>query len=184
MNLDHPALAPLAEALIARYDLKAFIETGTGYGVSLAWATEHGLRCWSCDVEYHQVEAAEKRFKEAKVYYLDSETFLRLACDVEKDRALFWLDAHDAAPEHGIGPLWPLADELSIIKELRPLGRDVILLDDIHDRRFDRERYAMLLADTHKATVDEELGTLLFEPKKAPLAPSERRILEELQSRA
>ena len=162
MNLNDPALAHRLHDLIVAHNIGAFIETGTGYGVSLRWAYEAGLDCWTCDVEERQIAPAQSNFPTAHVYHAESVPFLEIACGNVKVPALFWLDAHDAHPADGIGPLWPAGEEIETIALLRN-GKDVILMDDITDPRFDVEAYTKPFAATHRVTITH--GILWLTPR-------------------
>lgn len=158
-HLDHPALAAIVKWLISKHGLTAFIETGTGYSRSLRWADEQGLALYSCDVEFRQVESARDEFPDATIWCAPSDEFLRYACAEVKEPALFWLDAHDS-PESTA--TWPLAEDLAIIRELRD-GRDVILMDDIEDPRFDFDGYVGPFKKSHRVNIKH--GALWLEPK-------------------
>ncbi len=159
MHLNDPNLQPLLLELIQNNNLKAFVETGTGYGVSLGWAYGLGLECWTCDVEQRQILPANHAYPNANVFLWESVPFLLTACHKVTVPALFWLDAHDS-PEGG--DPWPVYNELAVIREERD-GLDVILCDDITDPRFDRERYRTLFAPTHD--MFSENGIVVFIPR-------------------
>jgi hypothetical protein len=162
VNLDSPLLAPLLDGLLEKHRIESFIETGTGYAVSLAWAYAKGLDCYSCDVEARQIQPAKLKCPNAHIFYLHSIPFLDLACHHVKGPALFWLDAHDAHPIHGEGPAWPLLDELAAIKTMRD-GKDVILIDDTNDARFNLTAVVDPFIGTHQAHIHH--GVLVLEPR-------------------
>lgn len=161
MHLDNPELATMLAGLIRKHGLRAFIETGTGYSVSLDWAHAQGLACSSCDVELRQVEAARARFPDVHIEHSESVPFLRQRCAEVHVPTLFWLDAHDADPFHGHGDAWPLLGELSVLAQLRS-GHDCILVDDIADPRFDIESAVKPFRQTHFVLVRH--GILWLEP--------------------
>jgi hypothetical protein len=136
-------------ALIRRYGLRYFIETGTGHGDSLAHAarvTAPGFEALrSCEIEPWLWHAMCERFSKEpriRVFNQKSENFLTLACQMlpVDHPVLFWLDAHFPGADYGIHAYGdepdpnvrlPLVRELDIIARERPAAKDVILVDDL-----------------------------------------------------
>jgi hypothetical protein len=132
-------------ALIAKYGLLHFVETGTGRGESLAHAARFMFRTLcSCEVEPSLADAASKAFESDSritVHRVDSETFLSVVCDLipREEPILFWLDAHFPGADYGLkgygaetdpARRLPLSRELSILSGLRGC-RDVVIADDL-----------------------------------------------------
>ena len=126
-------------ALIKAHDLQYFVETGVGQATSLVYMRNFfPLRGYfSCDWDEIQVRAAQYALREAgdvQIVHAKSTDFLEaLLSQLPKDQPiLFWLDAHfaDWCDTDRVNMYLPLADELAIIRRLRPEGRDVVAMDD------------------------------------------------------
>ena len=133
-------------SLMTKYNLRYFIETGTGDGTSL----DHSLK-FSFD-RYYSIElfkpifdlALKKYEKDEDVELLNDNSEAGLTSilkELPKDKpCLYWLDAHfpgadyhysDYNNENRSRIRIPLQAELEVIKENRPLNKDVILIDDL-----------------------------------------------------
>jgi hypothetical protein len=133
-------------ALMTRYKILHFVETGTGSGQGLQHASRFAFRSLrSCEMVEQLANVVSQAFKSdnrISVRCQDSETFLSVACDMipADEPILFWLDAHFPGADYGLtgygsetseSVRLPLRRELEIISELRPGGRDAILVDDL-----------------------------------------------------
>jgi len=132
-------------SLIDRYGLLHFVETGTGSGEGLDYATQNAfLDCHSCEIERDLAKKAQHKHLHDPtmcVWNLPSAQFLEdvLPTIPKGEPILFWLDAHFPGADYGIrsygaGPeeqRLPLKAELDLIRQWRPLGHDVILVDDL-----------------------------------------------------
>lgn len=130
--------------LIDRHGLSVFIETGTGGGDSLEWASGFPFDAlYSCEIEPLLAVGAIARFapeQRAVIVRSDSETFLRMVCRPDLPPALVWLDAHFPGADFGLRDYQadgipenirlPLRAELEIIRT-RDRRADVILIDDL-----------------------------------------------------
>lgn len=119
-----------------------YVETGTGRGDCLWHAISSGRfsRYYSVDLDQELVDQARDLFPLAQIdqglsverleYWLKNEL-------KQEDQVLFFLDAHfpnadfrgaahDVKAPHAV----PLEEELRLIKQYRPLCRDVIICDD------------------------------------------------------
>jgi hypothetical protein len=125
-------------ALIKQYDLQYFVETGVGQAISLVHMVNFfPMRAYySCDYDEVIVRAAQWSLQKAPdvhIVHARSKEFLEtLLSWLPQQPILFWLDAHFAAWANSDDRrlYLPLADELSVIRRLRPEGRDVIVMDD------------------------------------------------------
>jgi hypothetical protein len=133
-------------ALMARYGLLHFVETGTGRGEGLAHAARFGFRTLrSCESVPVLAQAAQEAFasdSRVSVYSGHSRNFLDHVCADTPigEPILFWLDAHFPGADYGLAGYGaepdenmrlPLPQELVTIAAKRPQARDVILIDDL-----------------------------------------------------
>lgn len=126
------------------HGLTHFVETGTAQGDGLAQAAQVKAfkTLHSIEIVPELVVAAEARFKDdarITIWRGDSREMLARILEVLPDEpTLFWLDAHfpgahsgaDYAAEKDVRRRLPLADEIALIRTLRPHARDVLLIDD------------------------------------------------------
>lgn len=124
-----------------------FVETGTGTGGGVLHAARTVPFEQLYTIELHAEVARTARTAlavEPRIALLEgnSEDCLRqLLSELPADRpALFWLDAHFPGADFGYASYdserddsrrLPLERELQVIRELRPQGGDVILIDDL-----------------------------------------------------
>jgi hypothetical protein len=129
---------------INRFGTNVFIESGTGDGDGLLYATSFSFKkLYSIEYVSEVANKAKERFTDEKVRIIDgdSPTWLRRILPfLEGENILFWLDAHfpglDHTKENKIFNVskdisTPLENELRAIKSCRPKGQDVILIDDL-----------------------------------------------------
>jgi hypothetical protein len=128
--------------IINQYNIKNFVETGTGMGASVEWATQQPFHnIWSVEIHQPTFEIVSKKFinnSKVKIWNCPSVEFLENACTLDGG-ILFFLDAHfPGSYYHGIelstgtdDIMWPLELELPLISKMRPIGKDLILLDDL-----------------------------------------------------
>ena len=124
-----------------------FVETGTGTGGGVLHAAQRAPFERLYTIELHEEVAKTARVAlsvEPRIILLEgnSEDCLRkLLSELPADQpVLFWLDAHFPGADFGYASYdserdeakrLPLERELQVIQELRPDGRDVILVDDL-----------------------------------------------------
>lgn len=134
------------EAIVARYGVRHFVETGTGMGDGLAHAAKSRAfdSLWSCEYESTLANAAKERFrhdKRIRVVEGPSSTFLANILDLlpVSESVLFWLDAHFVGADYGMYDYGregrgdvrlPLETELNLVSECRISGNDIIICDD------------------------------------------------------
>jgi hypothetical protein len=132
------------QQIINDFSIQHFVETGTGFGAGLAHAATFPFASLlSC-------EAHEGCFKHASgisyrrpvsIVHCGSVDFINevVGCIPKDEPILFWLDAHfpgadfagaSFAAEPDADVRLPLHRELEAIAAVRPLMRDVILMDD------------------------------------------------------
>lgn len=110
------------------FNLKVFIETGWGYGDTLAFVHPSFEECWSIEMADFKFKMAEECFRYVSNVHLvmgDSRIELPKILRTAPPRpTLFWLDAHG-----GENPVDPLKAELEAIRDLRPDA--LVAIDDV-----------------------------------------------------
>ena len=128
-------------ALIQRYDLARFVETGTGRGSSLLHAVGSGFAfCVSIEIDEATAIAARTMVGDAgAILHGDSVEILPKLAAGSREPTLWWLDAHFPGSYRGV-PIeshadrrvtMPLEAELRAICAARDVRCDVFLLDDL-----------------------------------------------------
>lgn len=133
--------------LITVFDLKVYIETGTGIGDSLS----HALNFPEFE-ELHSIEVDKNLYEKALINFQDPR--LKIHNKYSKEalpeilgtakNCLFFLDAHFPDADFGTAPdryqvslqkygkdALPLEEELSIIHQMRSQSKDVLIIDDV-----------------------------------------------------
>ena len=177
-----------------KYDLKYYVETGTGMGECLSYAEEFNFD------EYHSIEIYEKIYKEAvDKFSHNNKIKIHLGNSYEilpnisvKGNTLFWLDAHFPGvdfhyesydSEKDYNKRLPLENELRTIKNNFNTDNSVLLIDDLRiyeDGPYksgnwsDRGKYGgngiefiyELFGETHDIRKDfQSQGYIIIEPK-------------------
>jgi hypothetical protein len=172
--------------MVPYYNIRNLAETGIGTDLAnggLAVAELLSLHAWSCDVVEERCLAASERFQSARIVYETSTEFIRLWGPTIHGPTFWYLDAHLSDD----GPIWPLWDELQLLKGR---DRDIIWCDDIQhiadplnpackgqrvgytradgsewpgDTKHTLAEYIACLSETHDAVVDSTV--LKFRPK-------------------
>jgi hypothetical protein len=158
--------------LVQDFDLKGYIETGTGIGDSLGHALKFKEfeQIFSVDFDTELYQRALINFQDSRLKLINnlSRTALPeiLQLIPKEKNFLFFLDAHFPKADFGSDPdryiksfhdygkdAIPLEEELKIIKSFRPL-HDVIIIDDVwiyEDGPFEggnwKERSRMTIGD-------------------------------------
>jgi hypothetical protein len=202
-------------ALAEQYQITHFVETGTGSGNGLAYAASCRKfggqpvfkRLFSCEIEPTLAQNAYHRFRgnpRIEVISTSSSRFLHMVLPELPicESVLFWLDAHFPGADFEIRHYndetraslrLPAEEELKIIHQLRPLRRDVILMDDARiwlDDDFERgnlpddvrhccpaERninfvYPLFDATHHIKIMAEDQGYVVLTPKHTDILPT------------
>lgn len=131
---------------IEQYDLKTFVETGTGEGDTLEHMLIYGFS------KYHSIEidpniynrCLNRFWRTPHVQLYNGSSYDKLGeilPTIPKDRGiLYWLDAHFPGADSGFASYdaekdvnlrIPLQAEIELIKQLRPNSKDVICIDDL-----------------------------------------------------
>jgi hypothetical protein len=130
--------------LRGNFGLVSFVETGTGDGSGVAAAAAAGFKpIYSVELLEELATVARIKFgRNQDVWILNGDSRVELPGILEKlppGPCLFWLDAHFAGADYGMGEYdgdkdlgrrMPLREELLAIAKARPQARDVILIDD------------------------------------------------------
>jgi len=121
-------------AVAELYGLTTLVETGTQAGATLAATLDYFDRLYSIEIYEPSVIAARKRFAahpKVQIVQGDSATKLPELVKTISEPVLFWLDGHYSGKGTGMGDEHsPIVAEIRHILELRPPGRDAIIIDD------------------------------------------------------
>lgn len=146
------------------FELKTFIETGTGFGDMLAFLQPAFDQCYSMEITSWNFSICRELFKYSKnvnLLFGDSTQLLpQLLKTLPSTKTFFWLDAHGDCKK---GDPDPLAAEIRAIQELRPDA--LIAIDDVgqgtdHDVALTDVRNAGVSLDSWK--LDYRFGRVMF----------------------
>ncbi|HUO93206.1 MAG TPA: hypothetical protein VMU22_09805 [Rhizomicrobium sp.] len=130
----HPVKVRNILTVAQLFGLKKLVETGTQAGATLAATMHHFDELYSIEIYEPSVVAARKRFADhpkVKIIHGDSATALPEVVKQIDDPILFWLDGHYSGEGTGMGEDHsPILEEIRHILDLRPVGRDAIIIDD------------------------------------------------------
>jgi hypothetical protein len=130
----HPVKVRNIVTIARLYGLKKLVETGTQAGATLAATLNVFDELYSIEIYEPSVIAARRRFaahSKVKIIHGDSATALPELVKTIPDPILFWLDGHYSGKGTGMGDEHsPIVSEIKHILELRPPGRDAIIIDD------------------------------------------------------
>jgi hypothetical protein len=114
------------------YEISDFIETGTYYGSSAAWASDYFNQVYTIELSKDLYEAAKERYKtKTNIHFLHgtSADVLSSIIGAESSPAIFWLDAHwSGGATAGDNERCPLLNEIKIILDSNP--EHLIVVDD------------------------------------------------------
>jgi len=120
-------------SIIHDYNIKNFVETGTGLGVSLNFMLKlfPQLDMYSIELLEDLFNKARKRFPTVHLYNGDTRDILPKIINNITGNTLFWLDAHSPEKYTTMGKeqRMPLEIELSYIKNYP--YKSVIIIDDL-----------------------------------------------------
>jgi len=122
----------LVLSLQKQYAIQTFIETGTYYGGTSTWASDHFSKVITIENSkaIHEKTAAKyKHITNIDFLFGHSLEHLKNIVANLKEPALFWLDAHWSGGEtYGINDECPLIEELRIINDSKI--NHIVLIDD------------------------------------------------------
>jgi len=141
----------LAE-MIKAFGADTFFETGTGFGLGVQVARTVPFNLiFSVEIVAAEVERIRPAFSsDRRVQLLIGRSIDLMPQILPKipGNMIFWLDAHFPGAHHhiqkydsetDIDTRLPLEKELSLIRQLRPVKRDVILIDDL--RIYEQDKF-------------------------------------------
>jgi hypothetical protein len=133
MGIVYPGVPPaLATALQREIGAADFVETGTSYGKTALWASQHFTHVYTIErsaAMYRYATAAHGKVANISFLQGDSREHLRALQPKCLRPAIFWLDAHWSGGEsYGEGDECPLLEEIAIIDGGRP--DHLLLIDD------------------------------------------------------
>ena len=130
--------------LITKYNLKNYVETGTGIGECMSHALSHDFK------QLHSIEIFESLHNQAvnkfqsytncKIHLGNSFSVLPNLLSNLKEPTLFFLDAHFPGSDFGFNSYdaekdyhtrLPLEKELEVIKNNKDVSEDVFIIDDL-----------------------------------------------------
>lgn len=132
------------EKLVKVFNLKNFVESGTGDGSSMKIATDLNLfeNLYGIDLDEDLYNRAVSMFKSSVKMYngYSKDEMLKIVGELSDKPTLFWLDAHFPGADYK-GAKYdaekddskriPLEAELKIISENRNITNDVFIIDDL-----------------------------------------------------
>ena len=115
-------------------NIENFVETGTYYGCTAFWASNHFTRVYTIELSkklFNQVKSNNSDFNNIEFILGDSRNELKMVCKKLNGSAIFWLDAHFTTPDtSGVGEDAPIIDEIRIINKHSGAKDAFILIDD------------------------------------------------------
>lgn len=119
--------------LARQHGCDTLIETGTFYGQTVHYATQHFKRVMSVEIYPPLYDYNQRQFsgqEKVTLYHGDSSTTLARMIANAQGRIVYWLDGHYSGTGTGIGEaVSPILAELEIIRATNRRG-DCILIDD------------------------------------------------------
>lgn len=132
------------EEVKRKFELKHFIETGTGLGESITQILNYGFETInSCEIitETYQKNVQSFKNKPVNLYLGDSEKCLKEMFDVSNGPSLIFLDAHFPGQgytthdylsrSHSLEQIIPLENELRILSDWKHIVNSVVVIDDL-----------------------------------------------------
>jgi predicted SAM-dependent methyltransferase len=131
--------------IINKYNLKIFVETGTGEGDSLFYAAKHSFdHCYSIELNDQLFKKTSKIFNSDYISVLNgssSQELKKLIRQISNDPVLFFLHADfPSGSDFGLDAYTdvemakdniPMIEELELIHKFRARKNDVIIMDDL-----------------------------------------------------
>jgi hypothetical protein len=162
----------IIHAMLRKYRLTTFVETGTFKGDTLASVAATGIRAISVELSRQYFDRANQRFagrRNVELHQGDSGIVLPRIVATLTEPALFWLDGHYSAGETAHGELAsPISAEMdSIIRS--PVPGHVILIDDAQDfigqgGYPELGRFLTTIAETGRFRAQVHANIIILEP--------------------
>jgi hypothetical protein len=158
--------------LLARHELKTFVETGTFKGDTLAAVAATGIRAISVELSPEYFDRANQRFagkRNVELHQGDAGDVLPRIVATLQEPALFWLDGHYSAGETAHGALAsPISAEVQCILD-SPIQGHVMLIDDAHEFTGDGGypelgRFLTTIAETGRYQAMVHANIIVLEP--------------------
>jgi hypothetical protein len=122
----------LVELLARQFEITTFVETGTYYGNTAAWAASQFQKVYTIEKSFELSEKANHELKKCgnvTVLNTDSPRGLRQLAPQISDSCLFWLDAHwSGGITAGAEQQCPLLDEIAAVQMFAQ--PKAVLIDD------------------------------------------------------
>ena len=131
---------------ISKYDIKIFVETGTGAGNGINFAGQHNFeKLYSIEIQTELYNLVSSHIINNKIRLLNTDSLSGIT-DIFSNtenlqNTMFWLDAHYPGADYGYAkytdninnePLrLPLEHELRKICEVKDVSNDVFIIDDL-----------------------------------------------------
>lgn len=150
-QINHPVKL---KKMLQDFDIKNFVESGTGDGSSMdkVLLTEVVDDSYGVELDDGLYEKLEKKYNSLDYVHLyngyTEDRFTDVLNDLGDTPTLFWLDAHFPGADYGdasygaeedIDKRLPMEKELRVMKDNRDLSKDIIFMDDLRiyvDRPF------------------------------------------------
>lgn len=130
---------------IDQYNCKYFIETGSGKGTGITHALKYNFeKLYSIEIIEDLYNYCNSKFRDSRLSFINDNSINGLSSIlnlVDEKPCLFWLDAHFPGADFHYNSYdhlsevpelhKPLKQEINLIKNLRPLSKDVFIIDDL-----------------------------------------------------
>lgn len=130
--------------IIKEYDISYFLETGTGYGVSLEHSIKFNFKkIYTIEIIEQFFKEVQNKFSDNRIQFINNNSkdgLNNILNQIESGNILFWLDAHFPGADFGLSSYdstkedhlrIPLESELRMIKEIRDTKNDYFIIDDL-----------------------------------------------------
>jgi hypothetical protein len=131
------------EQIRKQYNLKLFVETGTGLGSGLSWALNNTKFKAYFSCEYYEEVFKKITINHHKCFIFNTHSvsfFRNIEKIIQNTPCLFWLDAHFPGADFGFEPYlsqkydesisMPLIEELKFLFKHKNISKDVFIIDD------------------------------------------------------
>ena len=133
------------EKIINEYNVKSFVETGTGYGHSIKHALLFRFeKLYSIEIEENIYQRIKSEVSDERLILLNNNSkdgIIEVLKNIlYSDSILFWLDAHFPGADFGFKSYGsekdsekriPLESELRTLVSIRDISKDYFIIDDL-----------------------------------------------------